>query len=228
MIKKERSFEARGSRLEIPQSKKPKRWFLRDTSDIERIKFIFFFGFTERNSWMKKFLIPPGLTRISESELDYLAHRTDETLRKGGSMDPEVLSKQRPGIIDTGTERTPGKGLNWVKGALTVYKSLIDDGWGITDLKWIKKVTQQRKADGYGLPFKDQVIVEVSKNTSKEMKLSEEQMIVIERDLRQAWQYFHEWDDSHNKEMVLSFTGRNEAKYHSLGWIITLPRKPST
>lgn len=215
-------------KIDSAQSSKPRIWKLRDISDVKTVKFVFHFGFVGRNELGREFVIPPKIPRKPQGPLDYTAHRTDEVMRKGGGADFEKLTEQRPGIMDTGKERTPDKGLNWCKGASTIFKKLLDDNWKITDLQWIKGVTQQRLATGYGLPEKDKVIIEVSKNSSEELKLEKDTMTVIWRDLGLIWQYFHEWDNSHNEEITLSFTGMHKVKYHSLGWIIALPRKPST
>jgi len=149
-------------------------------------------------------------------------------MAKGGGIDPEALSKQRPGIIDTGKRRTPEKGLNWVKGASTVFQKLLSDGWKITDCQWEEVVTQQRLSTGHVQPNKNQVTLEVSKDSSKKLKLKEETMKDVMRLLGITWQYLHIWYNKHNSEIVLSFTGKHPWKYLSPGWIIALPRKPST
>ncbi len=203
-----------------------KYWILKEFSEaqIERIKFIFHLSLREYD----KQFIPDKLSTKTQTELDYLARRTNEVMSRGGNRNPRKLSKQRPGIIDTGIEKTPKQGLQYCKGGFSIFQELLEDNWKITNAFWTTVVTQQRLSTGHGLPKKNKVIVEISKDVSKGLKLEEAALKGIERLMVQTWKYFHEWHNGYNKEIVLSFTGKHWPKYPPVSnclslWEISLP-----
>jgi len=183
----------------------PNIFYLRDFGpEVKRIKYVFHL----RTNIQDEGIVPTGLPQTQQSEFNYSIRRAQEVLTVGVNKDPEQLEKQRPGITDTGIERTEPSGLLYCRGGIQVLQDLIKKNWKITNAFFTKVTTQQRLATGHGLPQKIKITIEISENNGSELKLEEITQKHIKRLMNLVWNYCHVWYNAHYKEIVLSFIGK--------------------
>ena len=176
-----------------------KKWVLRGWKKAEAVMFVWTFSRQEE--------IPFGLPKREYSNEQYTIARLNEVWRSGGGISEEALSKQRPGILDTGKHIIE---LRECQGGLFLFNQMIKQGWKISNAYWEERLTEQDKAKGKG-EKKCRVKLELSKTTKSNEELNGIKEITVKglkRLLSQTWRFCHVWDNRKvNKNFVLSFGG---------------------
>jgi len=172
------------------------RWVLR-TYSAKAIMLVF--------TLSTPFQIPQNLREEKYPEGQYTTRRLAEVMQSGGGIPEEEISKQRPGILDTGKEI---RELKMCQGGRVLFEQLVKAGWQITDAHFEQRLSEEQKRKGKGQPDKFKVRLVLSRDPSaKKVTLDDLTMKELRRLMSQTFGFCHVWDNTRtiNKNFVLSF-----------------------